>query len=131
MRSRRATEVWQLFVGLVAYPGLCMLVWLALSPGSDFALGVLALAAPGVLAGFVVRRAWLYAVPVVGWGAALLADYLHDPACSACTQDDWTSLTEFRLIFFVAPALLAIAIGRAAACRRRWPGRDSGGATVL
>lgn len=116
-----------MLIGLVVYPAVCVLVWLAIDGISSFALGVLALAAPGLAAGFVVRRRWLYAVPVVGYGVALLARYLHDPTCSDCTQDDWVSLTLFTLVFFVAPALLAIAVGRTATTwRHRSSARRSG-----
>jgi hypothetical protein len=109
--DRRGVRVARILAGVVGYPAASTGIYLLIGGSGSYALTVVAVVAPGLLFGALVRRLWIAVVPLVGAAVAYTIGYVSDPSCAGCGEREWFSIVVGGLIFVVAPAIFTLLLG--------------------
>jgi hypothetical protein len=126
MRGTRVAAAIAWIVGYVLLLGALVLV---LGNGDLDAKGAAAILLATISFGYAIRRWWALGLPAGLVAIGLLVDYLKDPSCGKCGEDDsWAVLVFLAVLVGVLPLTLAmlvgVTLGKLAARRRAArPGR--------
>jgi hypothetical protein len=102
-------DVPRLLGGWVAYPAASVLLWFAVSDFDTLLPALAVLLVPAFVAGLLVRRPWLYGVPVLYLGVwATIAGW--GGRCTDCS-DDYSGLVVFFLVLYGGASLIVIGLG--------------------